>query len=54
MGTSSDFKVDVLIAEALLVDALVMECLALVLVMTGLLEKPKGPGGAPCGRVGGL
>src|ERR1700746_831835 len=51
---SSDAGVEVLVADVLLFDALVMECLALVLiveglalvlVMTGLLKSRRGPTG---------
>src|SRR6266436_4291647 len=50
---ASDVGVEVLVADVLLVDALVMERLGLVLVMTGLLKSRRGPVGAPCGRVDG-
>src|SRR5580704_1013817 len=49
---ASDVRVEVLVGDVLLVDALVMERLGLVLVMTGLLKSRRGPAGAPCGRVG--
>ena len=50
---SSDVGRRVLVADVLLVDALVMERLALVLVMDGLLKSRRGPEGAPSGRVDG-
>jgi hypothetical protein len=54
---------DVLVADVLLVEALVMrrvglvwvvERLVLVLDMTGLLKRRGAPIGAPCGRVDGF
>src|ERR1700758_4988064 len=61
---SSGVGLEVLVADVLLFDALVMERLALVLVlvtsrlslvlvMTGLLKSRRGPTGPPCGRVDG-
>jgi hypothetical protein len=44
---ASDVGVEVLVADVLLVDALVMERLGLVLVMTGLLKSRRGPVGGP-------
>ncbi len=48
-----DVGFEVFVADTLLFDALVMERLALILVMTGLLKSRRAPAGAPCGRVDG-
>src|ERR1700730_12591538 len=42
---ASEVGVEVLVADVLLVDALVMERFGLVLVMTGLLKSRRGPVG---------